>query len=167
MQKALIERAELRSWGHQSLVEAKLRITERRFRLGVGNSVPRRRIGELRDRLELLAPPLGDQLAQLRRVIGKELKRRGGAEFLAHEEQWGIRQKEQQGRCGSEPGCVDLMIQPLAKGAIADLVVVLQGVDELPGRSIARRRAALFFEPTSRRPLAFVQPALLDAAGDF
>src|SRR5260221_2352389 len=59
------------------------------------------------------------------------------------------------------------MIESLDKGAIADLVMVLQRVDELPGGSIARRRAALFFEPTARRPLALIEPALLDAAGDF
>src|SRR5437870_63084 len=59
------------------------------------------------------------------------------------------------------------MMQSFAECAVANLIMVLQRVYELPGRSIACRRTPPLCVTATRRPLTFVQPTLLDAAGNF
>src|SRR5207253_4076020 len=59
----------------------------------------------------------------------------------------------------------DLVLQPLAECPIAHLIVILDDVHELPGGPVARGRAARLL--AAWRRLAFVQPALSNAPGDF
>ena len=164
MQQRSVERLQLPPGWPFGLVDRQARGNERRLRLWVWNPFARRRVGELRKRLEFLAAAFGDQPTELRVMVSEVLKGSRSREFLAHEQHRGARQKQQQRRGVREAIQVDLLVQPLAEGTIAHLVVVLQRVDELPGRSIPGGRAALLFEPAARRPLAFIQPALFDAA---
>ena len=51
--------------------------------------------------------------------------------LLAHEQQRRLGSAQQQRRRGAVGGRVDLVVQPFAEGAVADLVVVLEADDEL------------------------------------
>ena len=74
-----------------------------------------------------------DQGAELGVVVGEEQERRRGRPFLTHEEQRRHRQEEQQRR-GQAVG-VDFRVvaEPGAERAVADLVVILDAVDERLG----------------------------------
>ena len=109
------------------------------FRLRVRDRVTQVRVGEGAKGGELRAATFGDEPAQLRVEVGEEEERRRRRELLPHEEHRGFRSKEEErGGDRATPG-IDLVIEALAKGAIADLVVVLRAEDE--GRSWLVRHA--------------------------
>ena len=110
------------------------RALERRLGLGIGNVRAGRLIGELREAGELAPPALGHARAQIRAEIAEEEERLGRGPFLAHEEegQGGREEEHRGGRAhrigGGERG------DPLAEGAIADLIVILEEAHEGGGR---------------------------------
>src|SRR5438552_12281026 len=91
---------------------------------------------------ELLAPALAHRLAQLAVEIAEEEKRLAAAPLLAHEDQRRRRRQELDGRQRLYFPLVGKAQQPLAQRAVADLVVVLQEVDEARRRQMARLLAA-------------------------
>ena len=103
------------------------------FRLRIRDRVAQVRVGEGAKAGELRAATFGDEPAQLRVEVGEEEERRRSRELLPHEEHRRLRREEQERGGGRVPPGVDLVIEPLAKGAIADLIVVLGAEDE--GRS--------------------------------
>ena len=111
-----------------------LRALERLRVLRVGNLVR----GERRERRELRAPALaggvGDQRVD---VVGEELERRVLAVLLAHEQQ--RHERREQGAEGGQR--TSRRRQPVAHGAVADLVVVLVEHDEPVGRHVVGRSA--------------------------
>ena len=89
--------------------------------------------GELGEGGELLAAALAGRVGHaLVDVIGEELKRSALAVLLAHE-QHGSEGCQQRAERGQRPHAGG---QPVAEGAVADLVVVLGEDDELLGRAI-------------------------------
>ena len=117
---------------------------------GSGTSSP----ANSRERGELAPAPLargdGDLLVD---VVGEELERRALAVLLAHEQHRRER-RQQRAERGERPG---LGGQPVAEGAVADLVVVLGEDDELldgGGRRRARRSAGGGTSSTCRRARA-------------
>ena len=97
----------------------------------------------------------------------KSAKKRNGvsrAEFLAHEQERNRgREQEDRQHAAQCPGRRERM-QPLAEGAIADLVVVLQEVDERVRRQV-RARLAARLALAERRRLALVGEAFGQARG--
>jgi hypothetical protein len=78
-------------------------------------------------------------------VVGEEEERRRRRPLLPHEEERRLRRAQEQHRGGAVRGGIDLVVQALAEGAVADLVVVLQEEDEAPrleARGVRPARAA-------------------------
>src|SRR5262249_52461168 len=113
---------------------------------------------------ELLAAALRDRAAELGLVVGEVQKGARGGELLAHEQQRRLGREQQQRRRGAVERGRDEVGEPLAQGAVADLVVVLGREDEG-----ARRRAAgprgTHPAPERRKPSA-VQEAVPQRLGD-
>ncbi len=87
------------------------------------------------------------------------------APLLAHEQQrWHRREQEDGGEAGA-PTLVGEAREPLAESAVADLVVVLDEVDEAGRRQVARRLAAKL-AVAKRRGLALVDEAGGQRAGE-
>ena len=68
-------------------------------------------------------------------MIGKEEEWRAGHPLLAHKQERRCRRTQQQGRGRAISGRVDLMMQALAQGPVADLIVVLQTVHKSARRN--------------------------------
>ncbi len=110
-----------------------LRALERRAVLRVGNLL----VGERRERRELRSPSLARGLRDvLVDVVREELKRRVLAVLLAHEQHRDVRreQRAERGQRARFGG------QPIAEGAIPDLVVVLVEDHEPLGRHVVGGR---------------------------
>src|SRR3954467_14611201 len=87
---------------------------------------------------ELLAPAVAHRFAQLAVEIAEELERLAAAPLLAHEDER-RRPREQVNRAQRfQPALVRQDDEALAERAVADLVMVLQEVDEASGRQLAR-----------------------------
>ena len=76
------------------------------------------------------------------RVRGEELERRRRRPLLAHEQHRRERAAQGQQRGAGQLVVVEVLGQPVAAGAVADLVVVLAADDEPPGRQVRRCRRA-------------------------
>ena len=74
-------------------------------------------------------------------VGGEELERRRGCPLLAHEQHRRERARQRQQRGAGQLVVVEVLGQPVAAGAVADLVVVLAAHDQPPGRHRARCRS--------------------------
>src|SRR5512133_67400 len=92
---------------------------------------------------ELPPAALRHQAPKLGEVIGKVLEWAGGGPLLPHEQQRGRRVKQQDGRSDTVSIEPDLVVQPVAEGAIADLVMVLDAMDECLVGNAVRRGAAV------------------------
>src|SRR5438067_4652549 len=107
-------------------------------------SLARVRIGNLAcrgDVGEFLAPALGHRAREIAREIAEIKEWRRGAELLAHEEHWRRRREEKDRACEPQRLRIGEGAQALAEGAVADLVVVLQEVDEGFRREMRARLA--------------------------
>ena len=92
---------------------------------------------------ELRDPPLGGRLPEVGLgVRGEELERRRRRPLLAHEEHRRERAAQGQQRRARQLVVVEVLGQPVAASAVADLVVVLAAHDEPPGSASARCRSA-------------------------
>ncbi|MCW0423767.1 hypothetical protein NB713_001710 [Xanthomonas sacchari] len=91
---------------------------------------------------ELAAAALAHCLVQRRREIGEELERGPAAPRLAHEEQRDHRGQRGQRQRRAQRRFAHLGDQPVAAGAVADLVVVLREDHELVRRQVAAGFAA-------------------------
>ena len=108
----------------------------------IGNALARGRVGETGEAGELAPPAFGHGAGQFGAEVAEEQERLGGGEFLAHEQQRRLRREQQHGRDGFHHRRGGEVAQALAEGAVADLVVVLQEIDERQqaagGRSVRR-----------------------------
>src|SRR5262245_40545374 len=87
---------------------------------------------------------LADRLLQGRVTeVAEKEKRPGLAIFLAHEQHRRVRRQEQQPGGQALLRWARKLVQPLAPGAVADLVVRLQADDELLAAKVAGGRAVL------------------------
>src|SRR5262249_14297439 len=124
----------------------------------------RRCLRESSPTLEFLAAQRGDRSPEFTGKIGKEVERAPFAPFLAHKQQWNVRAEQQERSEKIDRARIHERGQPLAKRPVADLVVVLQKVDERAGRQ-ARTRLAAAVAATVRRALALIGIALGQRAG--
>ena len=129
LQQSSMERQALGVQRVGALAPAQLARREGCLRLRVRQAFRRGRMGELRKALEFTLPPLDDQASKIRSEIGEELKRRACRPFLSHEQQWGHRGRQQHRDRGTPGGGVRRMVQPIAKGAVANLIMVLHADD--------------------------------------
>src|SRR5262249_30047048 len=108
------------------------------FRLRIGNELANNRVRKGGEVLEFFATTLGDHLPQAFLMIGEEQERRARRPLLTHEQQWCRGTTQQQGRhcpIGSE---IDLMMKSIAERSVADLIMVLQAVNESTWRNSGR-----------------------------
>ena len=106
------------------------------LRVGDGRDVP------LHPR-ELAEPALRHRPAEVGLGVGgEERERRGRAPLLAHEQHRRERRGQREQRGHGEPVVVERLGQPVAAGAVADLVVVLVARRPAASRAPGRRRAA-------------------------
>src|SRR6185503_11840582 len=103
---------------------------ERLLRVGVGNGVTQRGILELAEALELATPSIAHRNGQLVVEVAEEQEGSFAGPFLAHEEEWWGRGEQRQRDHRFESIGRRDRAQPLAEGAVADLVVVLQELHE-------------------------------------
>src|SRR6185503_11045617 len=117
-------------------------LLERALGEGVGDALADFRVLERGEALEFLAAAVADGIAELAVEVAEEEERLLAAPLLAHE------QKRRRGceelDCGEglELPFVGEGRQALAEGAVADLVVVLEEVDEARGGEVPARLAA-------------------------
>src|SRR5689334_17999488 len=101
---------------------------------------------------EFVSASFRHQLSQRFGVVREIEERRSGRPLLTHEEErcrWRT-QKQHGGRpIGRQ---LDLMVQPFAQGAIADLIMVLNTEHESSRGDAAGIRAAMFLEITGVLP---------------
>src|SRR5690606_19755722 len=112
---------------------------------------------------ELVAAALAHGIGELAVEVAEVRERARRVELLSHEEQDRRRQEEQQRLRGAHSIGRREHRQPLAEGPVADLVVVLQKVDERIGRQVRRRLAARLAVSMTRR-LALIREAFDEAA---
>jgi len=109
---------------------------------GVGQVVRHRALRQAAEILRLGPAALSRRIGKVAVEIGEEQERLPLAVFLAHEEERNAGSKQKQGGHDVEQRRLDEQREPLAEGAVADLVVVVQEVDvDLRGKRILRRRA--------------------------
>ena len=94
---------------------------------------------------ELLAPAVAHRLAELAVEVAEEEERLPAAPLLAHEDERRRRREELDGGERFQLFFVRQGQQALAHRAVADLVVVLQEIDEARRRQVARLLAARLF----------------------
>ena len=135
------------------LVPAQAAAQERLGTLRIRNRRAADRVGERRERAELLTPPLGDLVPELLAVIGEEQERRRGRPLLTHEQQRRVRHEQQQRAERAERRRVHLVVQPRAVRAVADLIVVLDAHHELLRRERGRVGPARLAEVVECWPL--------------
>jgi hypothetical protein len=98
-------------------------------------------------------------------VVGEVEEGCGCEELLSLEEKRRLGEEEEQYRCREYVGATDAVVQAVAEGTIADLVVVLNAVDELmPGLFAGHRPAML---AGGGIELAFKEESLGDDPGEF
>ncbi len=131
--------------------------------LGIGNAA-RGPVTEPLERGELTPPALGDRRAQVGAEVAEVEERLGRRPLLAHEDERQRRREEQHdgGRPHARLG--GQRVQTLAQPSVADLVVILQELDERGDGERAGGRAPR--PSTARRALALVREALGEAASE-
>src|SRR5712692_3744600 len=97
---------------------------ERGFGLRVGNLVSDIRVGKGGEILEFVSAALRHSLSQALVMVGEEEERSARRPLLAHEQERRGGRTQQQGRGRSIGRQVDLVMQTLAQGSIADLIMV-------------------------------------------
>ena len=109
----------------------------------VSQTLQRVRVGKLGQMAELLAAPVTHLVGEGRRIVTEEVERPGRAPLLPHEKHRDARCQQQNG--GAKANCRrrGQRRQPLAERRVADLVVVLQEVDESRWRQMGRRCSAV------------------------
>src|SRR4029450_3642980 len=79
--------------------------------------------------LEFLAAKLGDRGPEFTGKVRKDVEGAPFCPLLTHEQQWNVRAAQEKG--GENVSCARVQRwQPLAKWPVADLIVVLQKLDE-------------------------------------
>src|SRR5690606_14320315 len=130
--------------------------------VGIGDALPCRGIAERAEACELPAPAVPHRLAELALEVAEVEEWPRAAPLLAHEEQ-GRRRREEEDRDRGPEGLLPCKRrQAFSERPVADLVVVLQEVDERRGREMGAGLAARFAR--ERRHLALVGEALREAA---
>ena len=119
-----------------------LRRQEGRFGDRIGNL--RRLLGSANSgkRANSAATPVSDGFRQIAVEIAEERERLRARPLLAHEQHRRLRQQEIDARERADRRGRSKRAQPLAEGAVADLVVVLNERDEGAGREVRARPAA-------------------------
>src|SRR4051812_44528737 len=92
------------------------------------------------ERGELTLPTFADRLRQrlVRREVNEEQEGFSRSPFFSHEQHRDVWRQQQNGHGGRELPRVRQLCDPFAKTAIADLVVILQKVDEGERGQVAR-----------------------------
>ena len=111
-----------------TLCPVQTRILRRFDGKGAGRLVTRPRLAILRG--EFAPPALLDRDRQLAVKIAEEGESLGAAPFLAHEQQRDLRRQQSDGQRRLDRVGFGQRFETIAIGAIADLVVVLQEIDE-------------------------------------
>src|SRR4029078_13686130 len=101
---------------------------------------------------EFLAATAADCLGKVALEVAEEWKWRSCAPFLTHEQQRRRRRQQHDRERGFERASRREHCQPLAKGAVADLVVVLQEIDKGRCRERQGRLATCLALGMLRRP---------------
>ena len=91
---------------------------------------------------ELSAATFPNGFGQLRAVVCEIIERGTTADFFTHEQHGDLRHQQQQRQGGPERLWLCEQRQALAKGAVSDLIMVLQEGDERGGRQVAARLSA-------------------------
>src|SRR4029453_6479868 len=135
---------------------------------------PRRFLSWVRDVPFRLRNLRASSVAYGLREIAAEIREKqegcAGAEFLAHEQERDRRGEQEHGQEAAQLRSRRKRVKPLAEGAIADLIVVLQEVDECIGRQMRARLAALETLPETaskqrKRLLAIIGVIAVPLAG--
>ena len=103
---------------------------------GVGNPLAARRVAELGKASELLAPAAADSVGEFGAEIAEERERLRRPPFLAHEQHRDRGAQQIERGNGADRFRRRQGGDPVAHGAVADLVVVLQEGDERGGRQM-------------------------------
>jgi len=111
--------------GDRALLPEQLAAGERRCGVRIRNARDSRVIRKGGKALELLAPPIGNRLRQLGAEIAEIHERRRRRKFLSHEQHRNLRREQQAGIGGRDQPRIGKGENPIAKGAVADHVVVL------------------------------------------
>ena len=114
---------------------------------------------------ELAPPAIANGDGEIAVEVGEEEERALFRPFIAHEHQRNMRRQKQHGGEDAPHRLVAEQRQPLTKRPVADLVVVLQEIDEGGGWQMPARLAALLAAGMLRR-LALIGEALGQRAGD-
>src|SRR5205085_28798 len=116
-----MQRDELFSWAFVGLIPGELRSFERLLRLRIGDRFER--IRKRREGRELVASTFGDELSEIRLVIGEVLEGAARSELLPHEEERREWRREEDHRRGAELGEADGVMEAIAERAISHLIV--------------------------------------------
>ena len=108
----------------------------------VGNGGAHRGVGEARKAPELFASPARHGGGEIGPEIAEIEKRRAGQKLLPHEEERHRRREQHARRCRGERLLPGERADPLAEGAVADLVVGLEEVHECGRRQVGARLPA-------------------------
>src|SRR3954468_18527868 len=119
------QRMPLRMAGFYDLAPIELRRRESLFCSGVGDAGLGLRRAEAFESSKLLTPALHDLWCQLRAEVAEKQKWRAGREFLAHEQQWNRRGKQQTDRFQALHRGRYQGAETFPQRAIADLIMVL------------------------------------------
>ncbi len=114
---------------------------------------------------EFLAPAVAHRFRELALEVAEERKRLARAPFVAHEQQRRRRREQRHGQRGLERRGWRQRRQPLAERAVADLIVVLQEIDERGGGQ-RRARLAARLALAMRRRLALIGKSFGKGSGD-
>src|SRR4029077_14163045 len=129
--------------------------------VGVGNLRQIFGIGKSGKAGKFATPAFPYSLGEIGIVVGEEQERRGTRRFLAHEYERNLRTQQLQRNRGLERRRFGKCREALAKGAVADLIVVLQKQDERRRRQIGAWRTAPF-AAAIRRWLALIDETFLE-----
>src|SRR5262249_27626116 len=108
----------------------------------IGNARARLRIRERGEARKFLAPAVAHRLAELAVEITEEEERLVAGPFLAHEDERRRRGEQKERREQLQLPFVGERGEAVAVRAVADLVVVLQEIDEAARRQVRARLAA-------------------------
>src|SRR6185503_9497909 len=115
---------------------------ERTFGERVGDALADFRVLERGEALELLAATVAHGIAELAVEVAEKEERLLTAPLFAHEEERRRWREELNGAQGLQGPVVGEGKKAFAEGAVADLVMVLEEIDEARGREVLARLAA-------------------------
>src|SRR5690606_1683342 len=128
----------------------------------IRNLLPSTLCGEGGESRKLVAPPVAHRRGEIALVIAEIQEGLRRRILLAHEQQRNLRRKQQDRVSGAQASLGRERRDSLAQGAIANLVMVLQEIDEGVRRQCAARLAARFAAECG--PLSLIGEALREHA---